>query len=184
MRLALLASTLMLTGCAGSGVYSHLGDTFTLPFGANPNAPAGAGENFARVRGHADRAEIPPMLFEPGDAWPEPPKPPPTLKELQAEQNLALEHGSSGFKPLQPLPQIEGFEVPEQQAQPFIPGAAFPQGRAQRRFGGSVTTSAGKPLEGGAGETGKEPIVVPNGNGTSTVISPNGSVSTIPTTAR
>jgi hypothetical protein len=35
--------------------------------------------------------------------------------------------------------------------------------------------------KGGGGIAGNGPIIVPNGNGTSTVINPNGSVSTIPT---
>ena len=184
-RIALIATTMMLSGCAGSGFYSYLGDTFTLPFGANPNAARGNSETDTKVHGH-DVQMPPPILYEAGDIWPAPPKAPPTLKDLQKQQNDEIAHGgdgsNGGYAPLQPLPNLPGYEVPEQQSHPTAPTNSFP--------GGIVPLPGGRPgiITGGGGQvrslngpTGNGSIVVPNGNGTSTVIGPNGSVSTVPT---
>jgi hypothetical protein len=181
-RILLLATTLLLPGllpgCAGSGFYSYLGNTFTLPFGANPNKAPGTGENYAKVRGKPVTDEQP-ILFEAGDVWPPPPKPPMTLKDIQAQQTTEMKNGESGYTPLQPLPNLPGYEVPEQQAAPFVPGTTFPKGSIRRPGGGPIgigSTSTSKATTEGDGT-----IVVPNGNGTSTVISPTGAVTTIKT---
>jgi hypothetical protein len=178
-RIFLLATTLLLSGCAGSGFYSYLGDTFTLPFGANPNAAPGQSENFAKVHGaKIDQAEAP-ILFEPGDVWPLPPKAPPTLRDLQAKQAEEMKTGG-GYEPLQPLPQLKGYEVPEQQPHPYMPGTSFPGGVVSHGTGGLIGTTGGTTLN-TKGDLDNGPIIVPNGNGTSTVIAPNGAVTTIPT---
>ena len=88
-RIALLATTMMLTGCAGSGFYSYLGDTFTPPFGANPNAAHGNSETDAKIHSH-DVQLPPPMLYAAGDISPAPPKPPPTTRERRSEPTRSL----------------------------------------------------------------------------------------------
>ena len=191
-RRAPLASTLalsgMLSGCAGSGFYSYLGDTFTPPFGANPNMAQGNSETDSKVR--AKYVQTPaPILYEAGDIWPEPPKAPPTLKDLQRQQNQDMARGVDGtgtpiggYAPLQPLPQLPGYEVPEQQSRPFTPTPSFPAGVVPLPGGRpGVITGGGGQVKSLNGPTGNGSIVVPNGNGTSTVIGPNGSVSTVPT---
>ncbi len=178
-RILLLATTLLLPGCAGSGFYSYLGDTFTPPFGANPNAAPGSGENYAKVRDKTLPADAPPtILYEAGDVWPAPPKPPLTLKDIQAQQAIETKNGGSGYAPMQQLPNLPGYEVPQQQAAPYVPGATITGNSIHRPSGGSIGVGA---VTTPGGPTGNGPIVVPNGNGTSTVISPNGSVTTIPT---
>ena len=190
-RRALLAATFalagMLPGCAGSGFYSYLGDTFTLPFGANPNMAKGSSETDTKVRAQYMQTP-PPILYEAGDIWPEPPKAPPTLKDLQRQQNQDLARGvdgtgtpTGGYAPLQPLPQLPGYEVPEQQSHAAPPVANFPAGIVPLPGGRpGIITGGGGELKSLNGPTGNGSIVVPNGNGTSTVIGPNGSVSTIP----
>jgi hypothetical protein len=176
-RIVLLATTLLLSGCAGSGFYSYLGDTFTLPFGANPNKAPGTGENYqAVVSKQPVTTEPPPILYEAGDVWPEPPKPPPTLKDLQAQQSAELKNGAAGYAPLQPLPNLPGYEVPNQQPAPYVPGSALTG--TNRHALGSTGAIGSLPTTPPAGNG---TIIVPNGNGTSTVISPTGAVSTIPT---
>ncbi len=188
---ATLAVSALLSGCAGSGAYAYLGDTFTLPFGANPNiAPAPAtgpgNETYSKVR--AQNVEHPtPILYEAGDVWPPAPKAPPTLKDLQIQQNQELSgNGASGggtpnYTPLQPLPQLPGYEVPEQQTHVAPPRASFPGGIVNLPSGQhGVVTGGGADVKSLNGPTGNGSIVVPNGNGTSTVIGPNGTVSTIP----
>ena len=177
----------LLSGCSGSGYYSYLGDTFTLPFGANPNiAPApstGSGnETYSKVR--AKNVQDPaPILYEAGDVWPPPPTSPPTLKDLQVQQNQEFSTGGQhDFAPLQPLPQLPGYEVPNQPVHAAAPVQSFPGGVVTLPSGRSgVITGGGEQVKTLNGPTGNGSIVVPNGNGTSTVIGPNGTVSTIPT---
>ncbi len=190
MRRLLFASTLLLTGCANSGYWRFVGDTATLP-GANPNRPTGSSETYAKVR-HKETAPVespPPLLTQAGDVWPGNPKPVPTLRDLQRQQSVAL--GANGLgsntpvlAPLPPLPVLPGFETPPQLPSEPPPEPSFPNQR--------VTTPSGPPMHFGTpqnyrgvpgGANGRESIVVPNGNGTSTVIGPNGEVSTIPTPA-
>jgi hypothetical protein len=180
---ALLATTL-LAGCSGSGAYPYLRNTFTLPFGANPNVAPGSGEVYSQVRGK-QIAEPAPILTEPGDIWPAPAKAPPTLKDLQAQQSRELTAGANGganLTPLEKLPDLPGFEVPEQIPSSQAPQATFPTGIVPLPHGkGGTATSGGGALPPLGAPGGNGTIVVPNGNGTSTVISPNGAVSTIPT---
>jgi hypothetical protein len=177
-RILLLATTLLLSGCAGSGFYSYLGDTFQPPFGSNPNRAPGTGENYAKVNGEpAPNAAPNTMLYEAGDVWPAPPKAPPTLKDLQTQQAADLKNGGQGYAPLQPLPNLPGYEVPQQQPQPYVPQSTFSQGGIHRPNGAALGLGGGTDLKTG----GNGNIVVPNGNGTSTVISPSGAVTTIPT---
>ncbi len=181
-RYALLASALLLSGCSGSGFWRYERDTLTLP-GANPNIPVGSSENYLRAR-HGTVAEPQPLMTEAGDIWPGPTQNVPTLKDLQKQQSAETGTGGSGapgLAPLPPLPSLPGYEISQQDAVSPIPAQAFP--------GAVVPTKGGRvPIQGdqgykapaGASATGGN-IVVPNGNGTSTVISPTGQVSTIPT---
>ena len=184
-RIALLATTMMLTGCSGSSFYSYLGDTFTPPFGANPNAAPGHSETDAKVHGRTVQLP-PPILYEAGDIWPAPPKAPPTLKDLQRQQNQEISRGgdgsNGGYTPLQPLPVLPGYEVPDQDIHPAAPSNSFPAGIVPLPGGRpGIITGGGGQVHSLNGPTGNGSIVVPNGNGTSTVIGPNGSVSTVPT---
>jgi hypothetical protein len=77
---------------------------------------------------------------------------------------------------LQPLPNLPGFEVPEQQPRPYVPGSALARGNHTPIGGAGSTGGVQGTTPGGNGT-----IIVPNGNGTSTVISPTGAVTTIPT---
>ncbi len=194
-RYALPATALLLSGilsgCAGSGFYAYLGDTFTPPFGSNPNVaqPSSStdgqpsNETYSKIRArNVEQPKI--ILYEAGDVWPPPPKAPPTLKDLQNQQNQEMSNGSTGspnYAPLQPLPQLPGFEVPDQQVHAPSPTTSFPGGVVHLPSGRQgVITGGGADLKSLNGPTGNGSIVVPNGNGTSTVIGPNGTVSTIP----
>jgi hypothetical protein len=179
MRLAALASVLLLTGCSGSGFWAYERNTLTLP-GANPHLPVSGAENFQLARGAS--VETPePQLTEAGDVWPGPPPPVPTLKDLQKQQmaeiNTSNASPGAGLAPLPKLPSLPGYEISEQEASREPPPSAL--GSIPGRRGIAVPPSSSVVL--GPNTTGSAPIVVPNGNGTSTVISPNGAVSTIPT---
>jgi hypothetical protein len=183
-RIVFLGLLLMLAGC---GDYSTWSD---LPFttGSNPHFPPGDSENIRRVTGNT--ATVEPLTTEPGDIWPGPIKPPPTLQDLenqngQTEQPLpALPPMGSSTPPpsnqpgLAPLPTMP----PAATGQPATP-AAPPSGEVYQTNKGPAASTGGTTnyqtlsTPGSPGQS----IVVPNGNGTSTIIHPNGTVETVPT---
>jgi hypothetical protein len=169
-----MTTSSLLAGCTGTGVF--LDHTFSW-FGNNPNAPAGNSEMFLRLRG--EPVSITPLLPEEGNVWPGPQKPDPTLQELEAQQQKT---GAA--------PAVVGGGTDHQQPRPAGSNAGTaPNGMVappQRgRNGAAVDTTGGQKVPGyrdlqPAPSTGKG-ILVPNGNGTSTLIGPDGSVSTVPT---
>ncbi len=186
---ALLGLTLLLAGCSGVGDYLH--DTFSME--QMPNAPVGDSENLRRIRG--DQPVIDPLTPEPGNIWPGPVKMQPSLMN-------AMQPGQTPESTYTPLPAT-GAPMPP----PGAPGAsshappvALPGGKPgvapeanfpalpPARLPSSVPFSpaplrapTAPPTSGSDIET--KPIVIDNGNGTSTIIKPDGSISTIPNTA-
>jgi hypothetical protein len=120
--------------------------------GSNPNEPLGSSVNMNRVQGRD--VAVTPLKTEPGDIWPGPLPPPKTLQDLERQ-------GPSG---------------PEQP----VPGSPLSRGRSGNPLtaplpnGTTGTPPAGEPQP-------DRRIIVPNGNGTSTVIHPDGRIETIPT---
>ncbi|APH55405.1 Hypothetical protein GbCGDNIH9_2085 [Granulibacter bethesdensis] len=156
-RLTLLGIMLSLSGC---GFGDFLSDTHT--FRSNPNGPIGSSPNMLRVQG--ERTVTTPLTTEPGDVWPGPIPPTPTLSDLQKQQNsIAPELGGVRRTPNMPL----GTGVMPSPA-PYKP---MPEGNGAAK--GAEPGSTGRNTDG--------QIIVPNGNGTSTVIEPDGTVRTIPT---
>ena len=179
-----------LGGCTGFGTF--LAHSFSFP-GVNPNRPAADSENVRRAYGRP--ATVDPLMPEKGNVWPGPQGPDPTLTDLEKQQNQGQQNqgqqprprGSStppgSFAPgslpsagVPPLPQAPGGPVA-----PRAPGAGAPGGtvvtpRGNRSDAGGTGAYRQLTTPGGAGA-----IVVPNGNGTSTVISPDGGVQVIPT---
>ncbi len=172
---------LVLSGC---GLQNH------LPFvaGPDPYRPPGNSETMQRVEGQAPM--VPELHQAPGDVWPGPVPAEPTLESLEQQQlqlpnqatppTLPAETGSSTppGAVLPPLPVVP--EVPPvagvPAAPPSPPNAAFPvQGGMAVPSGGTSAYGTVTLPGGGTG------IVVPNGNGTSTVIRSDGSVETVPT---
>jgi hypothetical protein len=180
---------LLLAGCGGG--YSSWHD---LPFttGTNPNMPAGDSANMRRVVGQS--AAVEPLTPEAGDVWPGPIKPPPTLEDLEgqtAQPDQPLPPVGSSTPPgsvqpgLPPLPSgAPSTTLPGQSTTTGIPNAATPpSGQLYQTNRGPAVSSGGTSnyqtltTPGSAGQS----IVVPNGNGTSTIIHPNGTVETVPT---
>jgi len=146
--------------------------------GSDPYAPTGDGETMHRVRGEAPKAA--PLAQAEGNVWPGPIQAEPTLESLEKEQ-LSL--------PGQPAPPAvpgarpglpAGTGVGELPAIPPVPRVAGTPPFITRE--GSAVPSTGTPayqtIRMPNGTTG---IVVPNGNGTSTIIRSDGGVETVPT---
>ena len=189
--LALLASLLALSGCAGLGVF--LDDTHSPKSGQN--RPIGNSETIRRVEGQPVATE--PLIATAGNVWPGPVQPEPTLQDLAKVAPPVLEGATA--PPLANVPNLQIPAIPHHlQPRPgddgtvlngpisggATGGVASPQGVvAPTSRGPAVSTRApsGIPQSNVPGNPGG--IVVPNGNGTSTVIAPDGTVSTIPTPA-
>ncbi|MDP9096068.1 MAG: hypothetical protein M3N26_05870 [Pseudomonadota bacterium] len=199
-RLTPLLLLVALTGCTGLGEF--MDHTFTNPR-RNPNVPMADSENVRRIRGLAPATQ--PLEVEPGNVWPKFDTREPTLEDVG--KNPGRED-SRGFAPTivpgarpglpagrQPIP-TRGSSTPPGQVQPDslnIPNPSLasppPTANAPRPPGGVVNTPAGPAVDTGGTNgyrtlntpTGPGAIVVPNGNGTSTVIKPDGTVQTITT---
>ncbi len=204
-RVLWLATALLLTGCSGSGFYGFLGDVHEVP-GANPNLPPGASENTRKVEG--DMSTPPPLLTEPGNIWPGPPPPQPSLADIERQQNSDFSQqqqypiSGQGSPPSKPRrPYEKGSSTPPENNQPPLPPPGRPGVQSNVPLPPITRDSTGTtvliPGTGNATDTGGTTgyrtltghtpgiapgsIMVPNGNGTSTVIGPTGTVTTIPT---
>jgi hypothetical protein len=204
-RIALFVLPLTLGGCAYQTWWNPPFST-----GSNPHAPVGDSENMRRVLGNAPVA--PPLTPQPGDIWPGPLPPPPTLQDLerqgqtgQPEQPVPGSPLSRGTAPSSPAPYPSpqpstGSSTPPGSNQPpltqpqtapppssYAAPAAPPPGRQpsgqiyQTPSGPAVTNGGGPGYQTTTTPGGGSSIIVPNGNGTSTIIHSDGRIETVPT---
>jgi hypothetical protein len=181
-----IATAGLLAGCTGTGVF--LDHTFT-GFGNNPNTPAGNSEMFQRLRGES--VTVTPLVPESGNVWPGPQKPDPTLQELEAQQQqgggVAPNVVGGGTDHQQPHPAGTGPTGGPAPAivQPNGPPGGLVRPPQRTPNGSAVDTTGGRAVPSYRQLQPTPPagkgILVPNGNGTSTLIGPDGSVSTVPT---
>lgn len=163
-RIALLGLTLLLPACQTmvgnplDGAGGFIADTHT--FHLNPNRPVGNAPNVLRVEGR--QVNQAPLTTEPGDVWPGPIAPEPTLQDIERQQNQAVLNGQPT-----PLPR-RGAAAPSP-AQPAVPTPTYPT-----QQGPAIGTPGANGVQTYTSPTGGTGIVVPNGNGTSTLIGPNG----------
>ena len=201
-RIASLSLAVLVSGC---GYNTWWNPPFTA--GYNPNVPVSDSENMRRVEGR--ETSVPALTTEPGDVWPGPLKPPPTLKDLESTGGLTpqpeapvpgspLSRGTEAPAPSpnpstgsssppannqpglanpRPAPPLSSYASP-----PAAPPARGPGGQAiQTPSGPGVTTGGGPGYQTTVSPNGGQSIIVPNGNGTSTVIHADGRIETIPT---
>src|SRR5271154_1183573 len=148
MRCIVIASLTMMLGGCGYNTW------WNLPFstGTNPNLPLTNSVNMTRVLGQG--VAVTPLTTEPGDIWPGPLKAPKTLEDLERESP----------EPMQPEAPTKGSPL-SRGANPLL--APVPSGAP-----GSPPDSSSSPAQGQPQADRR--IIVPNGNGTSTVIYPDG----------
>ena len=156
MRRILLGLVLLLPGCAYvgnpfSGFGGFVGDTHTIR--RNVNSPAGNSINMERTRG--DEVTEQPLLPEPGNIWPGPPPPEPTLSDLEKEQGLTNPTPPGEEFPRLPPPRGSGASPVPTPVMPFAPapGAPVPS-----------TPSPGAPSV-----RATPPVVVPTDRGQATI---------------
>jgi hypothetical protein len=122
--------------------------------GYDPNVPVVDGVNMSRVMGRG--VAVTPLKTEPGDIWPGPLPPPKTLQDLEKSTPTGM----------QPEAPTKGSPL-DRSGNPLL--APLPNENP-----GASAPGPGQP-------SGDRRIIVPNGNGTSTVIYPDGRIETIPT---
>ena len=181
-RSAVLGTLLLLSGCSGLGKFFT--DTERLP-GQNPTSTTGVSENIQRAHG-VEPIERP-IEPEPGNVWPGPPQPLPTLSDVSRNggQTSGVLMGGTG------LPNGGSMSAGEQNS--IRGGSAIDQNGFGGAGGLAGSGESGGGQSGGLSATVPDPsakfhskgfdssgkIVIPNGDGTSTVISPDGSVQTV-----
>lgn len=178
-----VAAPSFLAGCTGTGVFFD--HTFSF-FGANPNTPAGNSEMMQRLRG--EPVPIQPLLPEAGNVWPGPQQPDPTLQEIEREQGNGPRPDYGGGTDHQ-QPHAPGFVPPNRPAPAVVTPGSAPSNLVtppRAGAGGTELDVTGGSKNGGYRHLQSPPaagrnILVPNGNGTSTMIGPDGSISTVPT---
>ena len=151
MRRIALLSLTMSVG--GCGFNTWWNPPFTTGF--NPNVPMTNSVNVGRSMGQG--VAVSPLVTEPGDIWPGPLPPARTLQDLQRQAPATTQL---------PAPSRSG-QI-NRSSDPLL--APLPAGSTAR------TPSGGR-----AAPPADRRIIVPNGNGTSTVIHPDGRIETIPT---
>jgi hypothetical protein len=196
-RVAFPLLCLALCGC-GYSTWSN------PPFssGTNPHFPVGDSENLRRVTG--EQVDTPQLTPEPGDIWPGPLPPTPTLQELEQQGTQ-----SGPERPVPGSPEFQG-QPPNLPGPPPAPGSSTPPISNQQGLpplpaprpspptpvtppgatpplvyptpqGPAVSTGGGPGYQTTTTPGGGSAIVVPNGNGTSTIIHSDGRIETVPT---
>jgi hypothetical protein len=195
-----LGLALALSGC---GFQTWWNPPFTA--GSNPNMPVSDSPNMQRILG--ERSPVEPITSEPGDIWPGQITTAPTLQDIERtglqsrpEAPVPGSPLSRGIDPIMPTPSPNrGSSTPPPNlspglprpttppplssyaAPPAAPPSTGPAGQVlQSPSGPSVVTGGGQGYQTTTGPGGAQSIVVPNGNGTSTVIHPDGRIETIP----
>jgi hypothetical protein len=201
-RVALTCLCLALSGCEYQTWWNP---PFTT--GTNPHFPASSSENIRRVMG--EQVEAPALTTEPGDIWPGPLPKEPTLQELEQQGGEVPRPeqptpGSPEFQAsppamppnLPPLPSTRGSSTPPGSNQPSLsrlpaptapppvnttpPAPNAPGQVVPTQQGPGVTTGGTSGYQTLTTPGGGSAIVVPNGNGTSTIIHSDGRIETIP----
>lgn len=197
MRRIALTGLLLLSGCTGFGHF--VSDTHTTA--KNPNAPTGNSLSMQRANGKPGVAVA--IVPEQGQVWPTAIPAMPTLADIQKEMNL----GGDAAPQLGPVPASPG-PIPNLNTLPGMQGvspmpnttgttrpapsasAGAPPDLTMPKVGTTITTPMGPAtITGGSanyqtlapinGQSGA--ILIPNGNGTSTLVMPNGTISTVTT---
>jgi len=173
-RAIVVATSLSLAGCSGFGKF--ISDTATLP-GANPNAPMGQSENMLRVRGYAAAGS--PILAQPGNIWPDAPEPLPTMEDVERNP-VALDKLMRSTGGVSSGDMAHGPQMSDDQSMSMGETTQIHSG-VQTDFSGpgmNVPTSDSTASQYGAKRPNSS-IVIPNDDGTSTIIGADGTVRTV-----
>lgn len=163
-------------GCTGfavscTGLDRHLSGTVN-PYG-NPNTPDTRSETAQRIRGA--KVSATPVLPEDGDVWPGQPEPVPSLRDVSRSDAHFIEKWQKARPQLdadlrQQLGDGQGMSVGEDVSQRYGSGReVMPIGKP---IASHVKDNAPPYME----SVNRGIVVIPNGDGTDTLIAPDGSI--------
>jgi len=193
-RFGVLGIALLASACSGFGDF--VGDVFTVE--GQPNRPVGHGENMQRMDGVDPPVEA--LTTEPGNIWPGPVKLQPSLLNALGTP-LTGPGAPGGGAGLPPGLQNPALPAPGQPLQPMPGPTGRPAGGAAPELnfpglpkpnvpyapppgpGAPPLSRVPKGPEPIPGELSTQPVVIDNGNGTSTIIKPDGTIQTVPTSS-
>jgi hypothetical protein len=186
-RITVLGFLLLLSGC--NGFDGFLDDTFSLH--GDPNRPVTTAENVERANGGQPTST--PIAVQAGNVWPGPIKPLPSLadiaKTLPEAEGVPVLPAVPPNPAMPPRSSVPIYTAPPSTVAPPPSSSPSAQNAPTLPRGTTIHTSRGpEVVSGGTGNflTLTSPdgqyagIMVPNGNGTSTIIRPDGSVETVP----
>ena len=175
----LLGIVLAVPGCVGFNDYFD--NTHTL--GSNPHMPLGDGPNMRRVQGQT--SDITPIAPEPGNVWPRSVEPLPSLQNIDPDRggqprssSIPRPTQSSGL-PINAAPAA--MAQPSFQATPPSPltaAPAPPQTVIPTTTGAAIVTTGTDRYQTVNTPTGTA-VVVPNGNGTATLMRADGTMEVV-----
>lgn len=176
-KITVLLIGIALSGCSGFGEY--ISDTF-WPM-EDQHAPAGEGDMMRRVRGGSPAGL--PLVAQTGDIWPGQPDPVPTIQDVSNPDSRFNHNFQNSLGDLNndPVGQAQlhdaetlaiGEEVNTKNGVTRRSQAVFAPGNVPGALPESVPDNAKKYLEGPNSDS----VIIPNGDGTTTVVAPDGSV--------
>lgn len=181
----LLATVLALPGCVG---FNDFLDN-TTSYGTNPNMPMGDALNMRRVQGQS--AEAAPIVPQDGNVWPKGVEAMPTLQDIEGDRPATPRApagmptgprtGQSSGLPVSPAPASPQAAVAIPSAPPPAPLAAAPvppQTVIPTSTGLANVTTGTDRYQTVSTPTGTA-VVVPNGNGTATLMRSDGTMETV-----
>ena len=180
---ALITTFLILSGC--SGIDKFFDDTVSLP-GNNPEAPEGYAENMQRVKGNMAIATTP-LLPQSENIWPSRPPALPTLSDVASDdKSFSLSdysRAAGGDVDSVTHDQINKQSVPVDFPEDgnLNVGEQYQIKNGMTDFINGRLPDSIKDQGAKYSEKGKDaPVIVPNGDGTSTIINSKGVVKIIP----
>jgi hypothetical protein len=197
-RIALLGFVLLLSACGDyvsspfDGFGGFMRDSFTL----DPNRPASDSQNVRRVLGGSADAE--PLLPEAGNIWPPPPRPDPSLEDIEKEIEqqpgsnqtpgprgsstppALLQPGNQSAAPPLTSPPPQPATVSAPPVQPAAMPAPLPDGTAiSTPKGPAIISNGGNGVQTFTLPNGTSGRAINNGNGTMTLIGADGTVQSV-----
>jgi len=186
-RIALLLVPTLLAGCGtlvgnpADGLGGFAGRV--LSFNANANRPVLDSPNARRANGVVEATE--PLEAEPGNVWPGPLPPARTMSDMQRDLGSLPPIDAPVLAPRSSAAPPPSVTLPAPRPLPTlaVPAPATPAASASRVLqtpGGPAVTSIGSNgVETYTLPTGRTGIVMPNANGTLTLIGPDGTTQII-----
>ncbi|TPW34610.1 hypothetical protein [Oecophyllibacter saccharovorans] len=175
-KISVLMLGMVVSGCADFGNYL---DQTLNPWGP-ANSPIGDSETFQRVRGNG-KTQLAPLAMENGDVWPGAPAPVPSLQDVSNPDSVFNLEGGKSVSALnadlrEQLGNGETLSIGEETArQRGIARQSEAYTGAQWQLPSHVADRASHFMEKKTDAT----VAIPNGDGTTTLIAPDGSIRVI-----